>query len=107
MLGFTLHDTDGPKAAAFEPTALVIAGWAGRGQAAVDHHIKELAAIGVPRPSTVPIFYRVAAATLTYPKSRWSHIHPSVTHHVSLLSFVANQVDRSGATNSGARQKFS
>jgi hypothetical protein len=65
MLRFTLHDTDGPKQAAFEPTALVIAGWAGRDRAAVDHHIEELAAIGVPRPSTVPLFYRVAAATLT------------------------------------------
>jgi hypothetical protein len=65
MLRFTLYDTDGPKQAAFEPTALVIAGWAGRDRAAVDHHIEELAAIGVPRPSTVPLFYRVAAATLT------------------------------------------
>ena len=65
MLRFTLHDTDGPRQAAFEPTAMVIAGWAGRDRAAVEHHIEELAAIGVPRPSTVPLFYRVAAATLT------------------------------------------
>lgn len=65
MLRFTLHDTDGPRQAAFEPTAMVIAGWAGRDRAAVDHHIEELAAIGVPPPSTVPLFYRVAAQTLT------------------------------------------
>lgn len=45
--------------------ALVIAGWAGRDQAAIEHHIEELAAIGVPRPSSVPVYYRVAAATLT------------------------------------------
>ncbi len=44
---------------------LVIAGWAGRDEAAIAHHIEELAAIGVPRPSSVPVFYRVAAATLT------------------------------------------
>ncbi|HYF54463.1 MAG TPA: DUF2848 domain-containing protein [Salinarimonas sp.] len=44
---------------------LVIAGWAGRDEAAIRHHIEELAAIGVPRPSSVPVFYRVAAATLT------------------------------------------
>lgn len=44
---------------------LVIAGWAGRDQAAIEHHIEELAAIGVPRPSSVPVYYRVAAATLT------------------------------------------
>jgi hypothetical protein len=44
---------------------LVIAGWAGRDPAAIEHHIEELAAIGVPRPSSVPVYYRVGAATLT------------------------------------------
>ncbi|MFL5183218.1 MAG: DUF2848 family protein, partial [Microvirga sp.] len=34
---------------------LVIAGWAGRDEAALRHHIEELAAIGVPRPSAVPV----------------------------------------------------
>jgi hypothetical protein len=43
---------------------LVIAGWAGRDRAAVDHHIAELAAIGVKPPSAVPTFYRVAAPLL-------------------------------------------
>lgn len=45
--------------------ALVIAGWAGRDEAALHHHIEELAAIGVPRPSSVPVFYRVSASLLT------------------------------------------
>ena len=44
---------------------LVIAGWTARDRAAVDHHIAELAAIGVPPPSTVPLFYRVSADLLT------------------------------------------
>ncbi|WP_439596000.1 DUF2848 domain-containing protein [Falsiroseomonas sp.] len=44
---------------------LVIAGWAGRDAAAVQHHIEELAAIGVPPPSSVPVYYRAAAANLT------------------------------------------
>lgn len=44
---------------------LVIAGWAGRDAAAIEHHIEELAAIGVPRPSSVPLYYRVAANQLT------------------------------------------
>jgi hypothetical protein len=44
---------------------LVIAGWAGRDEAGIRHHIEELAAIGVPPPSSVPVFYRVAASTLT------------------------------------------
>jgi hypothetical protein len=43
----------------------VIAGWTGRDKSAVEHHIAELAALGVKRPATTPIFYRVAAARLT------------------------------------------
>ena len=43
----------------------VIAGWTGRDAAAVEHHIKELEAVGVARPATVPIFYRVSAARFT------------------------------------------
>lgn len=43
----------------------VIAGWTGRDAAAVEKHIKELEALGVKRPATTPIFYRVAAARLT------------------------------------------
>src|SRR5882762_4217023 len=36
-----------------------------RTAAAVQHHIDELAALGVPAPSTVPLFYRVAGQQLT------------------------------------------
>ena len=44
---------------------LVIAGWTGRNKVAMNAHIEELAAIGVPRPATTPIFYRVSASLLT------------------------------------------
>lgn len=44
---------------------LVIAGWTGRNAEAIEHHIAELEAIGVPRPTTVPCFYRAAARLLT------------------------------------------
>ncbi|MFO1328468.1 MAG: DUF2848 domain-containing protein [Rubrivivax sp.] len=47
------------------PVRLVIAGWTGRDAAAIEHHIEELAALGVPRPSTVPLYYRMAASLLT------------------------------------------
>ncbi len=47
------------------PSALVVAGWTGRDLAAIEHHIEELAALGVPRPSSVPLYYRVAAQLLT------------------------------------------
>lgn len=43
---------------------LIIAGWAGRNSAAVEHHIAELEALGVRRPTTIPCFYRVAASLL-------------------------------------------
>jgi hypothetical protein len=46
-------------------SALVIAGWTGRDKAAVEHHIAELAVIGVKRPRTVPCFYRLGANLLT------------------------------------------
>jgi Protein of unknown function (DUF2848) len=43
----------------------VVAGWTGRDPAAVEKHIHELELLGVKRPATTPIFYRVAAARLT------------------------------------------
>jgi hypothetical protein len=43
----------------------VVAGWTGRDAAAVEKHIRELEALGVKRPATTPIFYRVSAARLT------------------------------------------
>jgi hypothetical protein len=48
---------------------LVIAGWTGRNVAALEAHIKELEAIGVKRPKSVPIFYRVAHTLLSTAKS--------------------------------------
>ena len=44
---------------------LVVAGWTGRNVDALEAHIKELEALGVKRPKTVPIFYRNAASLLT------------------------------------------
>lgn len=44
---------------------LVIAGWTGRNVEALEAHIKELEALGVKRPKSVPIFFRVAASLLT------------------------------------------
>ncbi len=44
---------------------LYVAGWTGRDKSAVDHHIEELAAIGIAPPSQVPLYYRVSNALLT------------------------------------------
>lgn len=43
----------------------VIAGWTGRNADAVAHHIAELAEIGVPAPSTVPLYYQVSDLMFT------------------------------------------
>jgi hypothetical protein len=40
--------------------SLTVAGWTGRNRAAVEHHIEELKAIGVPPPSACPLFYQVS-----------------------------------------------
>ena len=59
MLTFTRTFKDGrTDQVAIRPETLIVAGWTGRDEAALRHHIEELAAIGVPRPSSVPVFYR-------------------------------------------------
>jgi hypothetical protein len=65
MLTFDRHARAGHDRVALAVTTLIIAGWAARDEAAVRHHIEELAAIGVPPPSAVPVFYRAATANLT------------------------------------------
>ena len=44
---------------------VVIAGWTGRNKEAMEKHMVELEAIGIQRPKTAPIFYRVSADLLT------------------------------------------
>ena len=53
------------EAATIALDQLVIAGWTGRDRAAVDHHVKELAAIGVKPPASIPCFYRAGVDRLT------------------------------------------
>jgi hypothetical protein len=65
MHSFDLHVAQRRQRVTFEPAALIIAGWTGRDEAALRHHIEELAAIGVPRPSSVPVFYRNSIHNLT------------------------------------------
>jgi hypothetical protein len=64
MLTFTRYLKDRTDQVSMTPEALIVAGWTGRDEAALQHHIDELAAIGVPRPSSVPVFYRNAATNV-------------------------------------------
>src|SRR5947209_13530579 len=65
MLSFIRHFAEKTDKVAVNPEALIVAGWTGRDEAALRHHIEELAAIGVPRPSSVPVFYRNSVLNLT------------------------------------------
>jgi hypothetical protein len=66
QLSFNVIDRAGEsRAERVEVGRLTIAGWAGRDQAAIEHHIAELAELGVKRPSTTPCFYRLGAELLT------------------------------------------
>lgn len=55
----------GGPAAAVEFDTLIVAGWTGRDINALEHHVEELAALGVPRPSSMPVFYRTSVDGLT------------------------------------------
>lgn len=46
-------------------TRAVVGGWTGRDKAALQHHIDELAKIGVKPPATTPLFYRVGVSRLS------------------------------------------
>lgn len=52
-----------PATAAFD--TLIVAGWTGRDTKALEHHVEELAVLGVPRPSSMPVFYRTSVDGLT------------------------------------------
>jgi hypothetical protein len=56
----------GGKDTAARVDDLIVAGWTGRDRAALEHHIAELAAIGVKRPRATPCFYRMGANLLTH-----------------------------------------
>ncbi|HGE8425185.1 TPA: DUF2848 domain-containing protein [Serratia marcescens] len=64
-LTFTLPESCGAATLNVEIDHLVIAGWTGRDREAILHHIRELAELGVPQPSAIPLFYRVAANQLS------------------------------------------
>ncbi|GAA1355956.1 DUF2848 family protein [Saccharothrix algeriensis] len=60
-----LHVAGSGEELALTPARLVVAGYTARDVASVEAHIEELAAIGVPRPPSVPAFYDLDPALLT------------------------------------------
>lgn len=87
-LEFDVESVGGDQRIVVDIDRLIVAGWAGRDLAAIEHHVEELAALGVPRPSTVPLYYRVAENQLT----QASHIQvlgPDSSGEVEVLVFSA------------------
>jgi hypothetical protein len=64
-LTFTLDTATGRTRRPVAISTLVVAGWTGRDKAAMEKHIVELEALGVPRPASTPLYYRIAASRLS------------------------------------------
>lgn len=64
-LELTVESLSGSMPLTAKIDELVIGGWAGRDKVAMEHHMAELEALGVKRPTSTPVYYRVAAARLT------------------------------------------
>lgn len=64
-LQFHRFSSQAPNAFNFTPRNLVVAGWTGRDRTALEHHVRELEALGVKRPSGMPVYYRIATGNLT------------------------------------------
>jgi hypothetical protein len=62
---FTLETKGGQLPLTLKLRQAVIAGWTGRDPVARDKHIAELEQLGIARPASTPIYYRVAARRLT------------------------------------------
>lgn len=86
-LSFDLDAGAASRRLATDIHTFVIAGWAGRDLEAIEHHIEELAAIGVPRPSAVPLFYRVAENQLTQ-AARIQAVGPDSSGEVEAFVFA-------------------
>jgi hypothetical protein len=64
-LAFTIDTQSASTPLTLPIDQAVIAGWTGRDPVARDKHIAELEAIGIARPASTPIYYRVSARRLT------------------------------------------
>jgi len=113
-LFFDLPQENPPRTLHVEVDRLVIAGWTGRDAHAIEHHIGELEAIGVPRPSAVPLFYRVAANQLSQADTvevvggeSSGEVEPLLFLHAGefFVSIASDHTDRALETHSVALSK--
>jgi hypothetical protein len=88
-LTFQIESSQESKKLSVDIDTFIVAGWAGRDIAAIEHHIEELAALGVPRPSAVPLYYRVAENQLTQ-AARIQAVGPDSSGEVEIFLFEAD-----------------
>jgi hypothetical protein len=64
-LAFVVEGRQGSEALGFDVDRLVCCGWSGRDSSALQAHIDELAHLGVPPPTRVPIYMNLSPGLLT------------------------------------------
>ncbi|MEO1693656.1 MAG: DUF2848 domain-containing protein [Pseudomonadota bacterium] len=84
QLSFECVSAGGSETRAFDAHELVLAGWTGRDASKLQEHIDELAAHGVPGPSTTPMFYRCAVDLVTQ-TSRLQVLGPDTSGEVEYV----------------------
>src|SRR6266536_3763595 len=62
---FEFASSGGSKECEVAVTDLILAGWTGRDRAALEEHIVEMEKVGIPRPTSIPIFFRISASRMT------------------------------------------
>lgn len=60
-----IEDRNGQSPLRLSVDDLIIAGWTGRDAAAMEAHVQELEALGVARPKSMPMYYRISPDRLT------------------------------------------
>lgn len=113
-ISFEIEQDSGSRTIEVALQNVVIAGWAGRDLAAIEHHIEELLALGVPRPSAVPLYYRVGENQLTQ-AARVQVVGPDTSGEVETfvfpfegelyVSIASDHTDRKLETHSVALSK--
>jgi hypothetical protein len=89
QLSFQLDAGNASRTLSTDVHTFIVAGWAGRDRDAIEHHIEELALIGVPRPSAVPLYYRVANNQLSQ-SPRIQAVGPHSSGEVETLVFTVD-----------------
>ncbi|MBF5006575.1 DUF2848 domain-containing protein [Diaphorobacter caeni] len=85
---FNIQSQGATRALSLNIHTLIVAGWAGRDIAAIEHHIEELAELGVPRPSSVPLYYRIGRNQLVQ-DAEIQVVGPHSSGEIEALVFAA------------------